>query len=93
MTQIGICQIQKETIGIEKGSQVLIQLARIGLWGCQGESGAEPACLEERLVACVLSTLQRVARVEVVVPCRKIGGLATFRRARRVGRGDESDED
>ena len=86
-------RLTMETIGIEKGSQVLIQLARTGLWGCQGESGAEPACLEERLVACVLSTLQRVARVEVVVPCRRIGGLATFRRARRVGRGDESDED
>ena len=82
-----------ETVGKQEGSQLLLQLARVGLWGCQGEFGAEPACLEERLVACALSTLQRVARVEMVVPCKRIGAVATRRKAKRVGRGDESDDD
>ena len=69
-------------------------MARVGLWGCQGEfGGTEPACLEERLVTCMLSTLQRVARVEKVVPCKRITLLATRRKAKRVGRGDESDND
>ena len=83
-----------ETVGKQGGSRVLLQLARVGLWGCQGEFvGAEPACLEERLVACALSTLQRVARVEMVVPCKRIARVATRGKATRVGRGDESDDE
>ena len=83
-----------ETVGKQEGSQLLQQLARVGFWGCQGEFiGTEPACLEERLVACTLSTLQRVARVEMVVPCKRIGGVGSRRKAGRLGRGDESEGD
>ena len=34
-----------------------------------------------------------VARVEMVVPCKRIAELATRRKATRVGRGDESDDE
>ena len=66
-------------------------MARVGFWGCGEDLGEEPAVLEERLVACVLSTLQRVARIEVIVPCR--AGRVLKRLDSWVGKGEESEEE
>ena len=80
-----------EALGKEHGSELLLKVARVGLWGCGEDLGAEPAVLEERLVACVLSTLQRVARIEAIVPCR--AGRVLKRLDSRVGKGEESEEE
>ena len=80
-----------EALGKEHGSELLLKVARVGLWGCGEDLGAEPAVLEERLVACVLSTLQRVARIEAIVPCR--AGRVLKRLDSRVGKREESEEE
>ena len=80
-----------EALGKEHGSELLLKVARVGFWGCGEDLGAEPAVLEERLVACVLSTLQRVARIEAIVPCR--AGRVLKRLDSWVGKGEESEEE
>ena len=64
-------------VGRREGSEVLEQLGRSQVWG---EGGEEPPAVEERVVGSVLATLQSLARVERMVPCRRRGGR---------GRGEE----